>query len=123
VVRAQAARRVNPNTLWLREWKERCRQASLLATTKTRPFATNSLGSAPLASGRAARAEATTELASRTKASALAASEAGRTARRGVAQVRNAKALNDLGITLCDTRCLTFEMRGAFRLAGKRPLD
>jgi hypothetical protein len=91
---APAARRGRLTTLWLGEWKERGQRLLLTGTTPSSTPATRSSGGA------------------------LAASEAGRTARCGVAQVGNAKALNDLDQALCDTRCLTFEMRGGARLAG-----
>ena len=86
-------------------------------------FRTEKLGGVPLANGRAARGDARSGLASRSSVGALAASEAGRAARCGVAQVRNAEALNDFGIALCDTRRLTFEITGMTRLAGACPVD
>ena len=78
---------------------------------------------APLASGRAARADACEQTTSRTAVRALLASEAGRAARSAVAQQRNAKAPRVFRICIRDLRCLTFEMRGMTRLAGACPLD
>jgi len=102
----------------LREPQRSLKPACLKDAALTQARPTRGSRSAPLARGRAARADACKALASRATVGALAASEAGRTARADVAHVRHAIALNDFGKTLCNTRCLTFEMRGGARLAG-----